>query len=55
MAKRGKVSPRYVGPYKIVRRVGKVADELELPMEINIVHLIFHSLMLRGFMGEQTP
>ncbi|WMV45956.1 hypothetical protein MTR67_039341 [Solanum verrucosum] len=31
--KKGKLSPRYVGPYKILKRVGKVAYELELPAD----------------------
>ncbi|WMV58279.1 hypothetical protein MTR67_051664, partial [Solanum verrucosum] len=42
--KKGNLSPRYVGPYQILRRVGKVAYELELPNELASVHLIFMSL-----------
>ena len=36
--KKGKLSPRNVGPYKILKRVGKVAYELELPAELAAVH-----------------
>ena len=36
--KKGKLSPRYVGPYKILKRVGKVAYELEFPAELAVVH-----------------
>ncbi|WMV25472.1 hypothetical protein MTR67_018857 [Solanum verrucosum] len=32
--KKGKLSPCYVGPYEILRRVGKIAYELELPNEL---------------------
>ena len=37
-----KLSPRYVGPYKILKRVGKVAYELELPAELAAVNLVIH-------------
>ena len=40
--KKGKLSPRYIGPYKIIRRFGQVAYELELPQELSIVHPVFH-------------
>ena len=45
--KKGKLSPRYVGPHKILSRVGKVAHEVELPSEWSSVHPIFHVYMLR--------
>ena len=45
--KKGKLSPCYVGPYKILSRVGKVAYEVELPFELSSVHPIFHVSMLR--------
>jgi hypothetical protein len=41
---RGKLSPRYVGPYPIVSRVGKVAYQLKLPPR---VHPVFHVSQLR--------
>jgi hypothetical protein len=44
---RGKLSPRYVGPYPIVKRVGKVAYKLELPPELTGVHPVFHVSQLR--------
>ena len=34
-SKKGKLSPRYVGPYEILQRVGKVAYELKLPSELS--------------------
>ena len=45
--KKGKLNPRYVGPYKILQRVGKVAYELRLPSEIASVHPISMYLCLR--------
>jgi hypothetical protein len=52
--KKGKLSPRYVGPYRIVRRVGKVAYELELPLEMAMVHPVFHVSMLRKCVGDPS-
>ena len=40
--KNEKLSPRYVGPYKILKRVGNVAYELELLAELAAVHPVFH-------------
>ena len=44
--KKGKLSPRYVGPYEILQRVGKVAYELKLPSELASVNPVFHVSML---------
>ncbi|WMV38355.1 hypothetical protein MTR67_031740 [Solanum verrucosum] len=38
--KKGKLSPRYIGTYRIAKRIGSVAYELELPQELAAVHLI---------------
>ncbi|GJZ60359.1 hypothetical protein Tco_0616175 [Tanacetum coccineum] len=40
--KRGKLSPRYLGPFKILARVGRVAYTMELPEELNGIHSTFH-------------
>ena len=45
--KKGKISPRYVGPNKILRRVRKVDYELKLPSELALVHPVFHVSMLK--------
>ncbi|XP_049348176.1 uncharacterized protein LOC125812742 [Solanum verrucosum] len=52
--KKGKLSPRYIGPYKIIRRVGQVAYELELPQELSTVHPVFHVSMLRKCIGDPS-
>ncbi|GJT24143.1 putative reverse transcriptase domain-containing protein, partial [Tanacetum coccineum] len=40
--KRGKLNPRYVGPFKVLEQVGSVAYKLELPQELSRVHNTFH-------------
>ncbi|GKB20553.1 hypothetical protein Tco_0854476 [Tanacetum coccineum] len=40
--KRGKLNPRYVGPFRVFAKVGKVAYRLELPQELSRVHHTFH-------------
>nr|GFC14609.1 putative reverse transcriptase domain-containing protein [Tanacetum cinerariifolium] len=40
--KRGKLNPRYVGPFKVLKKVGAVSYKLELPQELSRVHNTFH-------------
>ncbi|GJX72920.1 hypothetical protein Tco_0311515 [Tanacetum coccineum] len=40
--KRGKLNPRYVGPFKVLEKVGSVAYKLEIPEELSRVHNTFH-------------
>ncbi|GKF92791.1 hypothetical protein Tco_0279510, partial [Tanacetum coccineum] len=40
--KRGKLNPRYIGPFKIIAKVGTVAYHLELPKQLSRVHSTFH-------------
>ncbi|GKD05573.1 reverse transcriptase domain-containing protein [Tanacetum coccineum] len=40
--KRGKLNPKYVGPFKVLEKVGEVAYKLELPEELSRVHNTFH-------------
>ena len=49
-----KLSPRYVGPYKILKRIGKVAYDLEFPAKLAAVHPVFHISLLKKFMGDQA-
>ena len=50
--KKVKLSPKYVGPYKILKRVDKVAYELELPAELAAVHPVFHVSILKKCEGD---
>ncbi|GJS38392.1 putative reverse transcriptase domain-containing protein [Tanacetum coccineum] len=50
--KRGKLSPRYIGPFKILARVGHVAYTLELPEELKGIHSTFHVSNLKKLLGK---
>ena len=50
--KRGKLSPRYIGPYEIVDKVGEVAYRLRLPSELANIHDVFHVSMLRKYIAD---
>ncbi|XP_022865685.1 uncharacterized protein LOC111385521 [Olea europaea var. sylvestris] len=52
--KRGKLSPRYIGPYEIVERIGPVAYRLDLPTELSRIHDVFHVSMLRKYILDPS-
>ncbi|WMV50527.1 hypothetical protein MTR67_043912 [Solanum verrucosum] len=49
---KGKLSPRYVSPYRILKRIGKVAYELELPADLAAVYPVFHISLLKKCVGD---
>ncbi|WMV59072.1 hypothetical protein MTR67_052457 [Solanum verrucosum] len=51
---KGKLSPRYIGPYRISKRIDNVAYELELPQELVVVYSVFHISMLKKCMGNPS-
>ncbi|KAA3484266.1 DNA/RNA polymerases superfamily protein [Gossypium australe] len=51
---KGKLSPRFIGPYQIVRRVGPIVYQLELPPELNRIHDVFHVSMLRRYRSDPS-
>ena len=49
---KGKLSPRYIGPYVIIARVGALAYRLQLLGSMAGVHLVFHVSMLRKYLKD---
>ena len=49
LGKRGKLSPRFIGPFDILERMGVVAYRLALPPSMSGVHEVLHVSMLRGY------
>jgi hypothetical protein len=55
---KGKLAPRYVGPFKIIDRKGEVTYQLELPPQLSDVHDVFHMSQLKKCLWvpeEQLP
>ena len=52
--KRGKLSPRFIGPFEILERVGTVAYRLALSPSMSGVHEVFHVSMLRKYTPDPT-
>ena len=52
--KQGKLSPRYIGPFEVLERVGTVAYRFALPPSLSSVHEVFHFSMLRKYNPDPT-
>nr|GEW81196.1 reverse transcriptase domain-containing protein [Tanacetum cinerariifolium] len=52
--KRGKFNPQYIGPFKILKRVGPVAYTLELSEELSNVHNTFHISNLKKCLSDES-
>jgi len=54
LRKKGKLSPLYIGPYQILRRIGGITYELELPASLGFVDLIFYVSTLKKCIGDHS-
>ena len=54
LGKKGKLAPRYIGPFEIKSRVGEVAYRLVLPPELSRIHQVFHVSMLRKYIPDPS-
>ncbi|GJW13880.1 hypothetical protein Tco_0018013, partial [Tanacetum coccineum] len=52
--KRGKLNPRYIGPFEILAKVGTVAYRLKLLQQLIKVHNTFHVSNLKKFLSDET-
>ena len=54
LSKRGKLSPRFIGPFEILKRVSTIAYRLALPPSMSGVHEVFHVSMLRRYTPDSA-
>ena len=52
--KKGKLSPRFIGSYEVIEKVGPVAYRLALPQELEKIHSVFHLSMLRRYRSDPS-
>lgn len=52
LGKRGKLNPRFIGPFQILERIGSQAYRLALPPALSQVHNVFHVSMLRKYVAS---
>ena len=53
ISRRRKLDPRYLGPFKVIERVGMVAYKLDLPAKMDAFHNVFHVSQLRKCLTDQ--
>ena len=52
--KKGKLSPRFIGPYEVIQKVGPVAYKLALPPDLEKIHNVFYVSMLRRYRSDPS-
>ena len=52
--KKGKLSPKFIGPYEVIEKMGLVAYRLALPLELENIHNVFHVSMLGRYRSDPS-
>ncbi|XP_017639860.1 uncharacterized protein LOC108481207 [Gossypium arboreum] len=52
--RKGKLSPRFIGPYEFVERIEPVAYRLAVPLELQKIHNVFHVYILRRYRSDHS-
>ena len=52
--KKGKLNPRFIGPYEVLERIGPVVYRLALPPELTKLHDLFHVSLLRKYRYDES-
>ena len=52
--KKGKLSPRYIGPYEVLERIGTLAYRLSLPPNLSHLYDVFHVSMLHQYLIDPS-
>ncbi|KAA3461502.1 receptor-like protein kinase [Gossypium australe] len=52
--RKGKLSPRFIGPYEVIERIGPMAYWLALPTELERIHNMFHVSMLSRYRSDPS-
>ena len=52
--RKGKLSPRFIGPYEVIERIGPVVYRLALSAELERIHNVFHVSMLRWYQSNPS-
>ncbi|XP_038888093.1 uncharacterized protein LOC120077999 [Benincasa hispida] len=53
-SRKGKLSPRFIGPFEVLEQVGPVAYHLALPPTLSSVHNVFHVSMLKKYVADPS-
>lgn len=51
---KGKLAPRFIGPFEVLKKIGEVAYRLQLPEKLSGVHNVFHASMLKPYVHDPS-